>query len=647
MPVAHEAKLELHLPYIVKRGIVFSLLFSVCVCLWPAAGQSIISASSVPEMRPPKVPPLLLAPKFVPAPSPFDGLPLALPAAAPGSEQPPTAQPRGFTTADIGFTYFDLQTNASVGQTAWYNESNGRLFAVWNFVPELDPQLSLRGTGYNYFSGGLWQPMPQQRLENSRTGWPNILLTHDEESELILNHNLTFGVLEQVSRSPVITGAWQEVLAPFSGPFGHLVWWPRIVRGDNAFGNRYLHALALTLPLQQGGKKYQGMDGALLYYRSKDNGKTWDKTNVLISGIDSTQFARIRPDCYAIDAYQNNVAIVVGGYGNSLVLLLSPDNGLTWSKFILQFFPIPRFYDQITDTNGDGVAEWLDTNDGSLAVLIDKGGIVHVWAGYAQIYNDDTTDNTFSFNPYANGILYWNTSMLNLPMKVIAMAMDQTGDDSLAIGPLGFFNTGLATHPSAGTDAQGNLYLSYSAVNELGRDSDGKSVRHTYLVGATYGGKSWGLPYSVVAENTAEAIYGKLCRFNDYNVRLIYQKDYCAGISLTYGYPDPCNSGKINYMVYVEAPAHEVITQVPLVTDENSGLKLVPNPVRQHVQVLLPEPVPGMLSIRNLSGVLVWQQPTTGSASVQVDLSALPSGLYMVSWTTETSVLRARLVLSH
>ncbi|MCS6990706.1 MAG: T9SS type A sorting domain-containing protein [Chitinophagales bacterium] len=626
------------------------LRFAGIMIFWSALSAAAQPWQQVAEQfQSPKVPPLNQMPFFVEAPPPEASYPHQIEPAPAEAATIPQAQTRGFTTVDIGYTYFDLQTNASVAQAFWRNETDGRLFAVWNFVPELDPQLSKRGTGYNYFYNSVWQNFPQQRLESFATGWPNIIITHDNQSELILAHNLTLGVIQKTVRAPVVSGTWVEYLSPFAGPEGHRVWWPRIVRGDNIFGNRYLHAVALTLPRQQGGTKFKGLDGALLYYRSKDNGASWDKTNVLIAAFDSTQFARIRPDNYAIDAYQNNVAIVVGGYGNDLILALSPDNGLTWNKIIVQHFPIDRFYDQITDVNGDGIAEWLDTNDGSLAVLIDKGGIVHVWAGYAQIFNADSTDNTFNFNPYANGILYWNTTMLNQPMKLITGAVDMTGDDSLAIGPLGFFNSGLATHPSAGTDAQGNLWLSFSAINELGRDSDGKSVRHTYVIGSTYGGQNWSYPYSVVPEVNAEAIYAKVSRSNDFNIRLIYQKDFCAGISLSYGFPDPCNSGKVNQIVYVEVPANEILTSCPQPAQANARLQMFPNPAHNFAW-LVPPPLPdtdAILEVFSLNNERIFSESVNLSAPVKINVSTISPGLYLLRCKTATTSLQGLLVVSY
>ena len=381
------------------------------------------------------------------------------------------------------------------------------------------------------------------------------------------------------------------------------------------------------------------MDGALLYYRSKDDGLTWDKVNVLISGIDSTQYTRIRPDNYALDAYQNNVAIVTGGFGNDVVLLNSPDNGITWQKTIVQDFPIANFYDQITDINNDGIADWINTNDGSLAVLIDNSGTQHVWAGYNQIYNPDSTDGAFSFNTTANGILYWNTDMIGQPMKLITGAIDLNANDTLDIEGFGFFNAGLATHPSAGTDGSGHLWLTYSAVAETGVDEDGKAVRHTYIIGSDDGGITWSLPYDVTNEANAEGIYGSVARSNDENIRLIYQKDYCAGISTTPTFPDPCNSGKLSQILYVEAPALEILNgvgneELPTYGDIN----LFPNPTSGEVRLELPiiSPENGYVSVSDLSGRILVMEDKLISATELLDLSGFLPGAYIIQVGTNS-----------
>ncbi|MCY7409828.1 MAG: T9SS type A sorting domain-containing protein [Chitinophagales bacterium] len=538
----------------------------------------------------------------------------------------------GFTSLAIGNTYLDIQTNASVCNSLFRNKFNGKISAVWNFAPVLDPDLLSRGTGYNYFNGSSWLVFPDKRIEFSKTGWPNVTVNYAKK-EFVLCHNLDFNIIQFDERAIAGTGTWSEIQSPFAQPNFYGIWWPRIMRGDSfSTSKRYLHAIALTLPTMFGGIKYKDIDGALLYYRSSDDGTTWDSVNVLIKGIDSTEYARIRPDWYSMDKIQNNVAIVVGGFGNDIVLLNSGNNGISWTKTIVQAFPIAKYNQQVTDVTGDGVADIVDTNDGSLAVLIDKNGTSHVWAGYNQIYDDDSTDNIFSFQPTSNGILYWNSNMGVAPMKIITGALDFNGNDSLDIAGYGFFNTGFATHPSAGSDVDGNIFLTYSALKENGVDKDNKNVRHTYVIGTSDFGNSWSYPYDIVNEVNAEGIYGKIARDNDLNLRLIYQKDYCAGISTTPGFPDPCNSGQQNQIYYVEVSAQEVLNNVGIENPKEVSKELIyPNPSTGifHFNLPLLHSQDGNISVTDMNGRILFFNSKILSPLEQVDLSFLPSGIYV------------------
>ena len=300
----------------------------------------------------------------------------------------------------------------------------------------------------------------------------------------------------------------------------------------------------------------------------------------------------------------------------------------------MQKFPIPHFYDQVTDVDGDGIADLVDTNDGSLAVLIDKSGTRHVFAGYSQIFNDDSTDNQFGFLPTTNGILYWNSNFLPTePMKMITGALDLNENGILDFSSYGFFNTGFATHPSAGIDADGNVFLSYSALNETGKDADGKNVRHTYLIGTSNSGIDWSYPYDVVGDTNAEGIYACMARVSDNNLHLIYQKDFCAGIGITYNDPDPCNNGELNSILYIEVSAEEVLNHTGLAEMASSNSNLVyPNPSAGEIHLSLPinYPAAGVLTVYDVSGKTVYQTHKAISPEEQLDLRFLPAGWYVM-----------------
>jgi hypothetical protein len=64
--------------------------------------------------------------------------------------------------------------------------------------------------------------------------------------------------------------------------------------------------LTSTMPTGNGGTKFQGMDGVVIYHRSQDGGNTWDIQGALLPGIDSTAFLGTEVEGYAIYANGNN-----------------------------------------------------------------------------------------------------------------------------------------------------------------------------------------------------------------------------------------------------------------------------------------------------------------------------------------------------
>ena len=177
---------------------------------------------------------------------------------------------RGYTSIDIGTTYFDLQTNASVCKSIFRNDGNGKISAVWNFAPSVDVNFSTRGTGYNFFNGSSWGAFPTARLESYRTGWPNVTWNWASK-EFVICHNLDNLQLLFDTRTTAGTGVWTQNLNVLPVPNIYGAWWPRIIRGWNV-GKNYLHAIALTLPVSFGGEEYNGIDGALLSHLW-DNGE--------------------------------------------------------------------------------------------------------------------------------------------------------------------------------------------------------------------------------------------------------------------------------------------------------------------------------------------------------------------------------------
>jgi hypothetical protein len=465
---------------------------------------------------------------------------------------------RGFTETTIGTTYYDLQTNNAISDRLSVN-ANNTISAVWTFSPDALSGTPNRGTGYNFFNGTVWGPAPTSRIESQRTGFTNMAVASNG-SEHVVSHNNTSFVMQHTYRATAGSGAWTEDLNSLANNAQNGNLWSKTAVNGNS-----IHSISLTTPVSNGGSLYNGMNGEPLYYRSTNGGSTWDKTNVELPDMNSQNYLGFIGDAYQIDAHNNTVAIVIGDYLTDLLLYKSTDNGETWTKTILMEHPFPLFDDNtITDVDGDGIADNIEVCDGALAVLVDNNDMVHVCWGDMIILNEVTGDGLYSYYPTTNALIYWDESM-TAPVAIPnlgSLDLDGSGflefpDDGsggILIGNYGF--RGLASYPSFGIDAGNNIYLSYAAAVENSSDADAKAVRHTYVSASTNNGQTWATPIDVVGDLFTEGVYGCLSRTIDENLHLIYQRDFCAGVSTTG--VDPCNVGEENEIVYIEMPVSDL-----------------------------------------------------------------------------------------
>ena len=121
------------------------------------------------------------------------------------------------TEHNIGNTYYDLQTNRSL-QNRIYRYDDGSIGAVWTRGEDDAPAFPKRGTGYNFFNGSEWAPMPETRIESIRTGWPNYAAL-GLEGEIIFCHDNAIFQLYILTRETRGVGDWTEDYFSYSiGP---------------------------------------------------------------------------------------------------------------------------------------------------------------------------------------------------------------------------------------------------------------------------------------------------------------------------------------------------------------------------------------------------------------------------------------------
>jgi hypothetical protein len=256
----------------------------------------------------------------------------------------------------IGQTFYDLQTNSSV-PTRILNHGDGTLSTTWTFSNEPGTPWSDRGMAYHFFDGTSWVSNPDYqdannitRVDAARTGFGAIGRISNV-GDIIVAHQTAVDAL-QVNVNPNLnaTQAWVST-AVTDMP----LLWPRIAVGGS--DGKTVHAIALTIPTGDtfGGTLFNGIDGAMVYNRSTDGGTTWSTTQLALPGIDSTIFASMSGDSYAIDAKGNTVAIVAGESNSRVMMWKSTDNGDTWDTTQIWSFPYEPWDDAtITDFDEDG-----------------------------------------------------------------------------------------------------------------------------------------------------------------------------------------------------------------------------------------------------------------------------------------------------
>lgn len=587
------------------------------------------------------------------------------PAAAPVHPAHPhhpagSSQAKAYTSTVMGSTIYDLQTNASIAQTAVLNP-DGTISTVFNLSTASTASAGTpdRGTGYNYFNGTSWGVNPATRLESVRTGWPSIGVTTGG-AEVTVSH-LADGSSHDIvmmSRPVKGTGTWTQTSTGIADT------WPRMVVGGS--NGQTVHMIAESQGASPTNPAYMGMISALTYSRSLDGGVTWDINRSVIPQIDASHYYHFNGDDYDIDVNGDAVAIVAGGLDNDVVLLKSADNGATWTKTIVKQFPIPMFdaTTMITDTNSDGTADTLETNDGSVQVLLDDNGMAHVWYGNMRMINDaPSSTGAVSYFPGTDGLMYWNESMGSSPAVMIAAAQDLDGDGVLNVSAFGTYYVSLTSMPSASIDAFGNLFLSYSSIYEGlsddGTIGGGKSYRHTFLMASPDHGLTWCDPIDITdpfAGDYVEGVFGSLTRKTDGNVHLFFQSDASPGHGLSgtpAGSTDP-QSGPSD-IVYVQMPTSDLLTcltsGIATHTSSLNSLAVYPNPASNNANLEFSVAHKGnvVIKVYNVTGQMVAQLTNqdyaAGKFNISLNLEKYKAGIYMINMTTAEGTSTQKLIV--
>ncbi|MEA3477854.1 MAG: sialidase family protein, partial [Bacteroidota bacterium] len=518
----------------------------------------------------------------------------------------------------IGLSQYDLWSNTmySNRMTMW---DDGTMAAVWIYGEEAT-SFPDRGTGYNYYDGTDWGPVPTERVEDRRCGWPSHA-KWGAGGEVIVAHNGVEG-LELSFRATKGTGDWTQM--NYLGPAGleDDPTWPRII--TSGANNEVIHLIYNSYVA------YAGQDAALLYSRSTDGGATWDPQDIIFDETGEDYYFEIGADQYVMASNGDNVAILYGGAWHDLFYMKSEDNGDNWEKTVIWQHPYPMFDFSVT------IADTFFACDNSAQIAIDNTGKVHVVFGITRVAHWEVGD-TYTFYPFIDGVGYWNEDMnrfsndhnalappqygyvnseLVEDVNYIGWMQDVDGDGEVHLNGwpnstvdniLSYRELGPSTMPTLTVDDNGNVFVLFASTTET-YENGLVNYKHVWARAMDPVG-GWG-PFMDLTEDIShifdECIYPQLTPASDGNIHYFYQADITPGLALDddHGYQD-------NLFYAGSLPKMDLMTGVAdeKVIEEGNVTQNFPNPfsTTATVNVTLENPANLTLEINNLMGQKVFQ----------------------------------------
>ena len=546
----------------------------------------------------------------------------------------------------IGTTRYDLQTNTSC-QNRFYLYPDGTIAGTWTFGVNDGNGYQERGTGYNYYDGTSWDPIPLFRIESLRTGWPSYAPWNAQGEAVVSHHFATFPALI-LTRPQKGTGSWSETEIPL--PAGALgLDWPRMITSGP--GNQCIHLIGLTTPIASGGAAYQGLDGAVVYYRSLDGGATWDIPGIILPQMTSADYLGFSADDYAWATPKGDtIAFVTGGHWTDTFIMVSYDNGTNWQK-------IP-----ILNNGNKMVPSGTETGifaccDGSLAIEKDADGVFHVVFGRMRAKGD--LDGR-KYYPWTDGLIYWNTNMeilndsldpdtLEAHGQLLGYVVENVTGDTIVGFP--YYQVSLSSFPQISIDAEGLIFVIWSGITVGNPSPYDQNYRHIWSRASLDLGQTWGEMTDLnqgLLYIGREFVFPSMAKNTTENeVHFIYQTADIPGSSIRDN-TVPVHDNAIEYR-------KETKETIIGISQSQKGVQpffasCAPNPFHETTRILVSAGQTGIISctVTNLIGQKVYQDcrelNNPGTVEFLLDGSSSSPGVYLFRIILNGNSLTGKLI---
>ncbi|MCL9980961.1 MAG: T9SS type A sorting domain-containing protein [Bacteroidia bacterium] len=558
---------------------------------------------------------------------------------------------------EIGSTYYDLQSNGAMPHRIIRHKS-GAVSATWTTASSGAAGFPGRGAGYNFKAAGegsTWGEASANKVEASnRSGWPNIGELSNGGT-FVIAHDATNGgfFMTKSSKEGDRPSTTSYVLneTPYKP-----IWARTANTGDT------IHLICSytdsAAPGEARAPRRKGIYAPMVYSRSFDGGETWNIQHQMLPNYDSTLTNNGGADQYAIDSRGNVVVIANADNLQGVALWKSVDYGQTWRRYLADSFPYAPYNAKklMIDTPF--------TNDGTVDVIIDANGKVHAFWGLGRVFDDDTANETYSFYPAYQAIVYWNEDMAAGKIISTSTPFDRDEDGGVILSqattqalssgslPSGYStvarlgNTNAMRQPNAALDPNGNLYCIFSFPVEGDISDLDANYRDIGIVYSTDGGMTWGNPQNLTQYLMKEDDFGSVAREADNFLHFMWQQDEIPGTNLQNNDVLMANHEVIeNKIMYQAVPVSEILsesigmvhglsTELPhtgevFVVNQNQ-----PNPFDQTSDVIIFLTKPGdvKIEVRNTMGALVksfdYNNLLRGNHQLTINAEGLTSGIY-------------------